>query len=201
MKRLFYLFLGIALCVGITVFATQDSQPQKSSVQSQPSVSQPSVAKSNADWKTLKREQRAARRAERIAEYERYIDSIILSRNYEFNPQSVQMLPAGSMRFLTNALYTMTLWNGDLDICMPYFVGYVPPYRYVLLNTTVPSVEDYKAEQTDEGWHITFRTTLYASSDYSFTLDVNHRYGGAILTIDNTWYNPVQYTGTITRIY
>jgi hypothetical protein len=146
-------------------------------------------------------EERAERRAKLLAEDAKLIDSIVLSHNFEFNPQSIQMQPAGQMRFLSNAVYTMTLWDGQLDICMPYYVGYVPPYRYVLLNTGVPSVEDYSAVRTEEGWHITFKTTLYASSDYTFSLDVNHRYGGATLTIDNLWYNPVQYTGSITRIY
>lgn len=196
MKRLYYLLLGVALCATLSVVALSPS--------SERSGSQPLSSAQNQhhkELKTLRQEQRAERRAARIAEYERYIDSIILSKNYEFNPQSIQMQPAGQMRFLSNAIYTMTLWDGQLDICMPYYVGYVPPYRYVLLNTGVPSVEDYTAVRTEDGWHITFKTTLYASSDYTFSLEVNHRYGGATLTIDNLWYNPVQYTGTITRIY
>ncbi|MBO5217167.1 MAG: DUF4251 domain-containing protein [Alistipes sp.] len=192
MKRFYYLFLGVALCVALTVFAAQNSSDNTLSV---------AQNQHQKELKTLKQQQRAERRAARIAEYERYIDSIILSKNFEFNPQSIQMQPAGQMRFLSNAVYTMTLWDGQLDICMPYYVGYVPPYRYVLLNTGVPSVEDYMAVRTEEGWHITFKTTLYASSDYTFSLEVNHRYGGATLTIDNLWYNPVQYTGSITRIY
>lgn len=192
MKRFYYLFLGVALCVALTVFAAQNSSDNTLSI---------AQNQHQKELKTLKQQQRAERRAARIAEYERYIDSIILSKNFEFNPQSIQMQPAGQMRFLSNAVYTMTLWDGQLDICMPYYVGYVPPYRYVLLNTGVPSVEDYMAVRTEEGWHITFKTTLYASSDYTFSLEVNHRYGGATLTIDNLWYNPVQYTGSITRIY
>ena len=192
MKRFYYLFLGVALCVALTVFAAQNSSDNTLSV---------AQNQHQKELKTLKQQQRAERRAARIAEYERYIDSIILSKNFEFNPQSIQMQPAGQMRFLSNAVYTMTLWDGQLDICMPYYVGYVPPYRYVLLNTGVPSVEDYMAVRTEEGWHITFKTTLYASSDYTFSLEVNHRYGGATLTIDNLWSNPVQYTGSITRIY
>ena len=37
--------------------------------------------------------------------------------------------------------------------------------------------------------------------DYTFTFEIDARYGSATLTISNTWYSPVQYTGTITRIY
>ena len=36
-------------------------------------------------------EERAERRAERLAEYAKQIDSIVLSHNFEFNPQSIQL--------------------------------------------------------------------------------------------------------------
>ena len=39
--------------------------------------------------------EREKRRAERQAEYEKYIDSIVLARNFQFNPQSMQQQPAG----------------------------------------------------------------------------------------------------------
>ena len=51
--------------------------------------------------KTQQREQRhierEKRRAERQAEYEKYIDSIILARNFQFTPTSMQQQPAGQM--------------------------------------------------------------------------------------------------------
>ena len=144
--------------------------------------------------------ERAARRAERLEELGKAIDSIVLSHNFEFNPQSVQIMPAGQMRFLSNALYTLTVWRGSLDICLPYYVGIVPPYHFVMLNTSTPDIRNYVTQQTEDGWKISFTSNLYATIDYTFTFDI-HRYGGATLTISNTWYNPVQYTGTITQVY
>ena len=42
--------------------------------------------------------EREKRRAQRQAEYEKYIDSIVLARNFQFTPQSMQQQPAGQMR-------------------------------------------------------------------------------------------------------
>ncbi len=65
----------------------------------------------------------------------------------------------------------------------------------------MPSVSDFVTKQTEEVWVVSFKTYLYASIEYTFTFEINSRHGSATLTISNTWYNPVQYTGTITRIY
>lgn len=149
----------------------------------------------------LTHEERAARRAERLAEFERTIDSVVMSHNFQFNPQSVEMLPAGSTQFLMNPNYMVTLLRGSLDVCLPYYTGYTPPYRYVLLNTGVPSISDFVTQQTEEGWVVTFKCYLYATTQYTFHFDINKRYGGATLTITNPWYNAVQYSGTITKVY
>ena len=145
-------------------------------------------------------EERAERRAERLAEYAKQIDSIVLSHNFEFNPQSVQLQPAGPLNLLSNANYTVFVWRGSLDICLPYYTGIVPPYRYVLLNTGTPNISDYITTQTDYGWTVSFKTTLYATDEYTFLFEI-YSHGGANLTITNTWYNPVQYMGTISQIY
>lgn len=153
-----------------------------------------------SDLRRTTHEERAARRAERLAEYAKYIDSIVLSHNFEFNPQSVQLQPDGQMNLLSNANFTVTVWRGSLDICLPYYTGIVPPYRYVLLNTGSPRLSDYVTQQTEHGWTVSFKTTLYATYEYTFVFDI-YSHGGATLTITNTWYNPVQYMGTITQIY
>ena len=41
---------------------------------------------------------REKRRAERVANYEKFMDSLVLSRNFQFNPQSMQRQPAGPLR-------------------------------------------------------------------------------------------------------
>lgn len=153
-----------------------------------------------ADLRSTNHEMRAERRAERLAEYEKMIDSLVLSHNFEFNPQTVEMNPSIPMRILTNPNYMLTIWRGQLDLCLPYYTGVVPPYRYVLMNTGSPSVSDFLVVQTSDGWKVSFKTTLYAEAEYTFDFNI-FSHGGATLTISNTWYNPVQYSGSISKIY
>ena len=146
--------------------------------------------------KQERREAREKRRAERQADFEKYMDSLILSRNFQFNPQTMQRMPAGPLRQIMNPNFNVGYWDGTMDIFLPYIKGYVPPYYL-----TVPNVKGYVTEQTHEGWVVTFSTTLYSASDYTFTLEVYTRMGGATLTITNPWYNTVQYDGTISQLY
>ena len=184
MKRLLFIFASIVVCsnCGPCVFRAYSQQAP-------------------VELARLTPEQRAARRAERIAEFERAIDSIVLSHNFQFNPQSVEMLPAGNTRFLTNPNYMVTVLRGSVDVCLPYYTGYTPPYRYVLLNVGAPSLSDFVTQQTEDGWMVSFKCYLYATTQYTFHFDINKRYGGATLTITNPWYNAVQYSGTITQVY
>ena len=154
----------------------------------------------SSDLHRTTHEERAARRAERLADYAKHIDSIVLSHNFEFNPQSIQQMPAGPLKLLSNINYTVIVWRGSLDVCLPYYAGIVPPYRYVLLNTGTPNISDYVTTQTDDGWTVSFKTTLYATDEYTFLFEI-YSHGGATLTISNTWYNQVQYMGTISQIY
>ena len=62
-------------------------------------------------------------------------------------------------------------------------------------------VQGYITEQTHEGWMVTFSTSLFSASTYTFTFEIFSRTGGATLTITNPWYNPVQYTGSISQLY
>ncbi len=157
--------------------------------------------KKNLSPKEERREVREQRRADRIAAYERTMDSIILSRNFQFNPQSMQRQPAGPLRQIMNPQFNVGVWDGTVDICLPYIKGYVPPYFVTIINYTVPNVQGYITEQTHEGWMVTFSTSLFSASTYTFTFEIFSRTGGATLTITNPWYNPVQYQGTITQLY
>ena len=91
--------------------------------------------------KQERREVREKRRAERIANYERMIDSIVLSRNFQFNPQTMQRQPAGPMRQVINSAFNVGIWDGTVDICLPYIKGYVPPYYATVINYTVSDEE------------------------------------------------------------
>ena len=180
MKKLILIAAGVLLCAGALSVIGQ---------------------KTALSPKQERREAREKRRAERIAAYERMMDSIVLSRNFQFNPQSMQRQPAGPMRQIMNPSFNVAVWDGTVDICLPYIKGYVPPYYVTVLNYTVPSVEVYVTEQTHEGWMVTFSTSLFSASTYTFTFEIFSRTGGANLTITNPWYSPVQYSGTITQVY
>ena len=147
--------------------------------------------------KEERREVREKRRAERIADFEKTMDSVILSRNFQFNPQTMQRQP----RQIINPAFNVGVWDGTVDICLPYVKGYVPPYYTTIINYTVPNVQGYTTEQTHEGWMVTFSTSLFSASTYTFTFEIFSRTGGANLTITNPWYNPVEYSGTISQLY
>lgn len=151
--------------------------------------------------KQERREVREKRRADRIASYERTMDSLVLSRNFQFNPQTMQRQPAGPMRQIVNPSFNIGIWDGTADICMPYIKGYVPPYYVTILNYTVSDLQGYTTEQTHEGWMVTFNTSLFSASTYTFTFEIFSRTGGANLTITNPWYNAVEYSGTISQLY
>ena len=151
--------------------------------------------------KEERREVREKRRAERIADFEKTMDSVILSRNFQFNPQTMQRQPAGPMRQIINPAFNVGVWDGTVDICLPYVKGYVPPYYTTIINYTVPNVQGYTTEQTHEGWMVTFSTSLFSASTYTFTFEIFSRTGGANLTITNPCYNPVEYSCTFSKVY
>ena len=135
--------------------------------------------------KEERREVREKRRAERIANYEKFMDSLVLSRNFQFNPTTFQRQPAGPMRQIMNPAFNVGMWDGTADITLPYIKGYVPPYYVTIINYTVSDLQG----------------SLFSASTYTFTFEIFSRTGGATLTITNPWYNPVQYTGSISQLY
>lgn len=119
MKKTVIIVVGLLLCVvGVTVIGQ----------------------KKNLSPKEERREVREKRRADRIASFEKTMDSVILSRNFQFNPQTMQRQPAGPMRQIMNPAFNVGVWDGTVDICLPYIKGYVPPYYVMILNYTVPNV-------------------------------------------------------------
>lgn len=145
-------------------------------------------------------QQRIEQRAARLAAYERQIDSIIMSRSYRFIPQTMQQLPAGMMRNLNSDMYEVTVMTDAVDVFIPFLKGYVPPYYPVVFNYVLPSVQNYHAEKNNNGWQISFQTTLFSATDYTFLFEVSPHYGNVVLTISSPFYNSVQYTGNIVGI-
>ncbi|MEG2365934.1 MAG: DUF4251 domain-containing protein [Alistipes sp.] len=180
MKKIFVFALGVLLCAAAYTVIGQ---------------------KKSLSPNEERREVREKRRADRIAEYEKHTDSLVLSRNFQFNPQTMQQLPAGLVRQIINPAFNLGVWSGAVDICLPYIKGYVPPYYTTIINYTMPNVQGYLAEQTHEGWMVSFSTSLFSASTYTFTFEIYSQTGGAVLTITNPWYNPVQYSGSISQLY
>lgn len=207
MKRVLFLLAAIAISCGMLIGQSQRATkshpdtPTKSS--SEPTYSSSELSKSDyrAELRNERREARQQRRAQRIAEYTRYIDSLVLSRNFQFNPQTMQQEPAGSMQVINNPNFDLALWDTTVDICLPYIKGYTPPYYYTVLNYTIPDVADLVVEQTAHGWNVSFNSSLYSASSYTFALEIISANGGGTLTISSPWYNSVQYSGSITSLY
>ena len=184
MKRKILIILSILFAVGVCVIGYTRATSKNNSIKAQ-----------QREQRHIEREKR---RAERQAEYERYVDSIVLARNYQFSPQSMQQQPAGQMRLLNNPNFELSVWGSEVDIFLPYIKGVTPPYYTVMLNYTMPSVQNYVTEQTQEGWLVTFTSTLFSGSDYDFSLEIYTSSGSATLTIGSPWYPDVQYVGGIT---
>ena len=184
MKRKILIILSILFAVGVCVIGYTRATSKNNSIKSQ-----------QREQRHIEREKR---RAERQAEYERYVDSIVLARNYQFSPQSMQQQPAGQMRLLNNPSFELSVWGSEVDIFLPYIKGVTPPYYTVMLNYTMPSVQNYVTEQTQEGWLVTFTSSLFSGSDYDFSLEIYTSSGSATLTIGSPWYPDVQYVGGIT---
>ncbi len=181
--------------LGITLLGTAQSHKNLKSTTTTSHTLQEKEVQREARHK-----EREARRAQRLADYEHYLDSIVLVRNFQFNPQNMQQQPAGAMRQLYNPNFALTVWGDEVDVCLPYIKGMTPPYYFVIMNYTLPMVSQYVTEQTHEGWHVTFTSTLFSASTYRFSLEIYSSSGSATLTISNPWYPDVQYTGSITGI-
>lgn len=186
MKRKITITLSILVAVGLCIIGYTRATNKTSAERAQ-----------QREQRHIEREKR---RAQRQAEYEKYIDSIVLARNFQFSPQTMQQEPAGQMRMLNNANFGLQVWGSEVDIFLPYIKGVTPPYYTVMLNYTMPSVNQYVTEQTQEGWLVTFSSSLFSGSNYDFSLEIYTSSGSATLTIASPWYPDVQYVGGISSV-
>ena len=186
MKRKILIIFSVLFAVGVCVIGYTQSTSKHSSTRAQ-----------QREQRHIEREKR---RATRQAEYERYIDSIVLTRNFQFSPQSMQQQPAGGMRLLNNPNFEISIWGSEVDIFLPYIKGVTPPYYTVMLNYTLPAVANYVTEQTQDGWLVTFSSSLFSGSDYDFSIEIYTATGSAVLTIGSSWYPDVQYNGSISGL-
>ena len=150
---------------------------------------------------SAKHQERIARRQARQEAYERFVDSTILSHNFRFIPTMFNVEPAGSSHFITNPNVELSYRGDWADVCLPYYSGYVPPYRIDLFNTVVTQLNNFTTIQTDNGWTITFDSWMYSANDYTFTLTVYSKTGGAQLELSSTAYPTTTYWGSVMAIY
>ena len=145
--------------------------------------------------------ERIAKRKARQAAFEHFVDSTILSHNYRFVPTMFNVEPAGSSNIITNPNIELAIYGDWADIHLPIYQGFTPPYRLVMFNTTITNLANFTTTQTDNGWSITFESWLYSSNDYTFTLDVYSKTGGATLSVSSTFYPTTSFWGSIMAVY
>ena len=190
------ILLSVATIIAIAVAIVGYTQSKKGAAPEAATATPATTRQAQREARHLAREKR---RAERQAEYVRYIDSIVLARNFQFSPQTMQQM-TGPTRILNNPEFGVEVMGSEVDVFLPYVKGVTPPYYTVILNYALPSVARYTTEQTHEGWHVTFSSSLYTGSDYGFSLEIYAASGSGVLTISSPWYNDVQYNGSISGI-
>ena len=193
MKKLFTLAAAI-VCVLFIALLPED-------LTSNDAAEKNYSAQAEKDNRTPQQQARIEKRKARQAEYESYIDSIILSHNYRFMPTSFQVEPAGNMHPINNINFELSVYSDYADINLPYLQGMMPPYRLIVLNNVINSLNGYTTTQTDNGWTITFTSWLYTANNYMFTLNVYKTTGSAQLSIASTYYSTVSYWGSINGVY
>lgn len=151
--------------------------------------------------KSERREVRENRRAERQAQMEKQIDSIMIAKRWRFVPTTIQQEPAGRMQILSNPQFEIRVWDGSADIFIPYISGVTPPYKNRIINYTVSILERYVTVQTEDGWDVSFNTSLFSASTFTFKFSINAKFGTTTLTLSNIWNNDVTYTGMVYPIY
>ena len=84
---------------------------------------------------------------------------------------------------ITNPNIELSFYSDWADVHLPIYQGFTPPYRLILVNSAITSLTDFVTVQTDNGWRVTFSSWLYTSNDYTFTLDIYSKTGGATLSV------------------
>lgn len=171
---------------------------------STPSVTKPTEAPADQRHEhelSERHRERIARRKARQAAYERFIDSVVLSHNFVFNPSMFNLEPAGSSHLINNPNAELAIHSDWADICLPYYRGFVPPYRLSVVNTVITSMNGYTTIQTDDGWTVSFDSWLYSGNEYTFTLHIYSSSGGAQLQMSSNFYPTTTYWGSISAVY
>ncbi|MBR5885087.1 MAG: hypothetical protein IKY93_00365, partial [Alistipes sp.] len=115
-RKIFSIFLLLVAAIAVvTVVRSQSSRTAPKATAT--------IQKPINDTREQRHKEREQRRAQRLVEYEHYMDSIVLARNFRFLPSTVQQEPAGPTRMLSNPNYELAIWDTEVDICLPYIKG------------------------------------------------------------------------------
>lgn len=146
---------------------------------------------------------RVEARAVRHASYIRHIDSLVLSHDFTFKPSSFQREPAGFPQEIHNPLFGVGIFDGFIDVDIPFMKGIAPPYSLVHINYTLSQVlyNNYKAVQDNDGWVVSFATDFFGSDTYIFSMKIYSLSGAAELTVSNITYGTMTYSGSIVAHY
>ncbi len=166
---------------------------------SEPSTAFAPIRQRESDLEERHRERIAKRRA-RQAAFEHFVDSTILSHHYRFVPTMFNVEPAGSSHLITNPNVELAIMGDWADVHLPIYQGFTPPYRLVMFNTSV-NIPSLTTVQTDNGWTISFDSWLYSSNDYTLTIEVYSKTGGATLSVSSSFYPTTTYWGSIYAMY
>ena len=150
---------------------------------------------------SAKHQERIARLKARQEAFEHQMDSTILSHNYRFVPTMFALEPAGSSHIITNPMVELAIYDDWADIHLPLYQGFTPPYRLIMVNTAITTLADFTTVETDNGWTISFDSWLYSSNDYTFTLEVYSKTGGATLSVSSSFYPTTTYWGSVMAVY
>lgn len=137
----------------------------------------------------------------RTASFVKHIDSLVLTHSFSFLPNTFQMQPAGMPRMIVNPNFRIGIYKDFIDIYVPYFKGITPPYYVTVINYTIVNPQGYLAVQTDEGWTVSFSSSLFSANTYKFTFNIYATTGEAILNISSDLYNTVTYNGSLIGHY
>lgn len=195
MKKILLIFAITTslLAIVIPLVVTSTTPSESSTLHSSPLIRERKL-----DQKHL---ERIEKRKARQAAFEHFIDSTVLSHHYRFTPTMFNVEPAGSSHLITNPSIELAIYGDWADVHLPIYQGFTPPYRLILVNSAITNMAEFTTIETDNGWTISFSSWLYTSNDYTFTLEIYSKTGGANLSISSDFSPTTTYWGSISAIY
>ena len=137
-------------------------------------------------------------RAERNAQIEAKVDSIIQSHNFKLIAQSAQ--PMGWQPIQLTSLYDVQVKGDSVDVDLPYYgraymVDYASTDGGIKMNTTI---EDYKQKKKRGNTVISFEAST-KSDHYQFKLTVTSS-GYATIFVNSNNRQAINFSGVLDKV-